>query len=127
MQKIMEVPFSTHATSYIKTILTASIQFWAWILTNYKNIVLHLQTWQSSPLLKKCVKVILEDFFPFQMFIPFQLPAEELNWSGLKLKRPKVYGRKGHALPFSRSSRLTVKLLTMKTVAFTGTYYHEGN
>jgi len=71
--------------------------------------VLCLQTWQPSPLVEKCVKLILEGIFPSHMYIPFQLPAEELNWSGFKFKRCKAYGRKGHTLPFSRSWRLIVK------------------
>lgn len=60
---------------------------------------------------KVCKDDIGGFFFHSQMFIPFQLPAEELNWSDFKLKRPKAYGRKGNALPFSRTWRLIVKFI----------------
>lgn len=49
--------------------------------------------------------------FPSQMFIPFQLPAEELNWTSFKLKWPRAHERKGPGLPLGRRWMLIINFI----------------
>lgn len=58
----------------------------------------------------KVCKGDIGGFFPSQMFIPFQLPAEERNWSSFKPERLRACGIKGHALPFSRELEANCKV-----------------